>query len=195
MIALDTLGHPARRREIVEAARALAAAQGWSAVTVRAIAGRIGCSAPAIYQYFRDKDAVLAALASDGRQALALHLDQAIAEVHGPAKRMRAVVRGLWDFALANRELYAVIYGLDGLAAHRDGSADAAPDSLRRVAAELVHKRQADEPADDLADRVAATVHGFLCLALTDAFPGGRERALTLLLDALDALVKGLERR
>ena len=183
--------HPARRREIVEAARAIAADQGWPAVTVRAIAGRIGCSAPAIYQYFRDKDAVLAALASDGRSALADHLEAAIADLHGPVKRLRALVKAMWEFSLANRELYSVIYGLDGLAARRDGAPGAA-EPLRRVAAELVKKRQSEQTADDLADRVAATMHGFLCLALTDTFPGGRERALALLLDVTEALVKSL---
>ena len=55
-------GYPSRRKEIVDAARTLAAEQGWPAVTVRAVASRIGCSAPALYQYFRDKDEILDAI-------------------------------------------------------------------------------------------------------------------------------------
>lgn len=186
-------GHPARRKEIVEAARALAAEQGWPAVTVRAIAARIGCSAPAIYQYFRDKEAVLAALSADGQTALSEALERAIAGIHGPAKRLRAVVRAWWGFALEHRELYAVMFGLNGMEAHRHRG-NSAPAALLRVAGELVAKHAAEDAAGDLADRIAATAHGFIGLTLAGGFPGGGERALTLLLDVVEDVVKGLGR-
>lgn len=187
---------PARRKEIVDAARAIAAESGWPAVTVRAIGSRIGCSAPAIYQYFRDKDAVLAALAAEGRAGLAAALDDAVADMHGPAKKLRAVVAALWRFALANRELYAVMFGLDGLNAHRHpGMAGPTPDLLVRVAAELVAKRQSPVSAEDFADSIAATVHGFLSLTLGGEFPGGHDRASSLLSDTVEALIRSLEKR
>lgn len=188
--------HPARRREIVAAARGIAAEQGWRAVTVRAVAGRVGCSAPALYQYFGGKDAILASIAADAGTALGDALEQAVEGVHGPIKRLRTTVRGLWDFALANPELYAAIFGLDGLASRLNGNAvELTPSAMRRVAAEVVSKRNLGIPADDLADRLAATAHGFICLALADRFPGGRERGLALLLDVFETLVKGLDRR
>lgn len=185
-------GHPARRKEIVDAARSIAASQGWPAVTVRAIAARIGCSAPAIYQYFRDKDAVLTALASEAAESLDTHLFQAISDVHGPAKKLRAAILAFWDFAQRNRELYAVIYGLDGLKPFSPLKGGASQ-VLHQIARELVEKHDSKDDPQILADRVAATAHGFTALTLNDRFPGGSDRALDLLLATIDDIAKSLK--
>ncbi|PKU22286.1 TetR/AcrR family transcriptional regulator [Telmatospirillum siberiense] len=188
------LDRPARRREIVETARNIAAEQGWPAVTVRAMAARIGCSAPAIYQYFRDKDAVLEALAEDGRALLAANLDEAVAGQSGAGKKLRATIRALWAFSEVNRELYAVIFGLDGLAPHRGARDGLAPSGMIRLAAEFLDKRGNPETAGDLADRLMATAHGFICVAAADDFPGGRDKAFDLLMLTVEALLKGVVR-
>lgn len=189
-------GRPARRREIVDTAREIAAQQGWPAVTVRAVAGRIGCSAPAIYQYFRDKDAVLAALAAEGQALLADALDRSAAGLSGPGKKLRAMVKALWGFSLAHRELYAVMFGLDGLAPHRTTASESiAPPGLVRAAAEFLAKHDLDEDAKDLADRLMAVAHGFIGLTLAGDFPGGSDRAFDLLSDVLDILLKNVGRR
>lgn len=185
---------PARCREIVETARKIAAEQGWPAVTVRAMAARIGCSPPAIYQYFRDKDAVLDALAMDGRDMLAADLAKAADGVSGSGKKLRAMIRALWDFSAANRELYAVIFGLDGLTPHRGAEASLAPSGMILLAAEFLDKRKGGETADDLAIRLMATAHGFICLASTGAFPGGRDSAFDLLMTNVETLLKGVGR-
>lgn len=188
-------GRPARRREIVDTAREIAARQGWPAVTVRAVAGRIGCSAPAIYQYFRDKDAVLAALAAEGQSLLSAALDDAAADLSGHGKKLRAMVKALWDFSLANRELYAVMFGLDGLVPHRAAAPESiAPAGFVGVAAEFLAKRDLDADAKDLADRLVATAHGFICLTLAGDFPGGSGRAFDLLSHVIDILLKNAKR-
>jgi len=159
------------------------------------VAGRIGCSAPAIYQYFRDKDAVLAALAAEGQSLLAAALDRSAADMSGPGKKLRAMVKALWEFSLANRELYAVMYGLDGLAPHRTIASDSiAPSGLVRAAAEFSAKHDLDGNAKDLADRLMAVAHGFIGLTLTGDFPGGSDRAFDLLSDILDILLKNVGR-
>ncbi len=185
-------GHPARRKEIVDAARSIAASQGWPAVTVRAIAARINCSAPAIYQYFRDKDAVLTALAGEAAQALDTQLEAAIADLHGPTKRLRAAVQALWQFAHTNRELYAVMFGLDGLRPYSPEPGDA-PMALRQIAQELAEKHGGKDESAHQADRIAATAHGFIALTLNNRFPGGPDRAADLLLTTIDDIVQGLK--
>jgi AcrR family transcriptional regulator len=176
-MATQPNSNPARRKQIVDAAREIAAEQGWSAVTVRAIGARIGCSAPAIYQYFPSKEEVLVALAAFGRAQLGEALEHAAAPAGGPAKRVRATIRGLWEFALSNPELYAVIYGGDGQVPH---GPDLAPDVLVNAVTKLASKRGASEPAADFADRLLATVHGFIGLTLSERFPGGLDRARAL---------------
>lgn len=187
--------HSERRKDIVGAAQAIAAAEGWPAVTVRAIAARIGCSAPAIYQYFQDKDAILAELAAEGSVALATAMEVAVEPFGGRAKRLRAASQALWDFALTNPELYAVMFGAEGLAGRGGSACDVfVPEALKRLAGEILDKRRSDETAEDLAARIAATAHGFISLTLAGTMVGGAERAATLFQRSLDALIKGIER-
>lgn len=189
-----SLGQPSRRKEIVDAARLIAAEQGWPAVTVRAVAGRIGCSAPALYQYFRDKDEILAALAAEGRTMLSERMDRDLAETgHGPGKRLKTAVRALWDFSQSNPELYAVMFGLSGQDDH--GGGGPALSVLRRIAADLAQKREAPDRAESLADSLIAATHGFVALTLAGQFPGGADRAMDLLLTLAEDMAKGLGRK
>ena len=54
-------GHT-RRDEILIAAKDLFLREGYQATTIRRIAEVVGVSAPALYLYFKDKDAILIAL-------------------------------------------------------------------------------------------------------------------------------------
>lgn len=54
-------GHT-RRDEILQAAKELFLSEGYGATTIRKIADRVGVSAPALYLYFSDKEAILIAL-------------------------------------------------------------------------------------------------------------------------------------
>ena len=54
-------GHT-RREEILHAAKELFLEQGYEATTIRRIADRVGISAPALYLYFKDKEALMLAL-------------------------------------------------------------------------------------------------------------------------------------
>lgn len=50
----------ATRRKLLDAARGLATADGYDAVTIRTVAAAAGVSAPTAYQYFTSKDHLLA---------------------------------------------------------------------------------------------------------------------------------------
>jgi AcrR family transcriptional regulator len=63
-----------RRAEILDAAIALADAEGLAALTMRAVAQQVGVTAMALYSYFPDKDSLLDAMA-----------DRAISEVPEPS--------------------------------------------------------------------------------------------------------------
>ncbi len=54
-------GHT-RRDEILHAAKELFLTDGYQATTIRKIADRVGVSAPALYLYFADKEAIMIAL-------------------------------------------------------------------------------------------------------------------------------------
>lgn len=63
-----------RDRLIVTAARELAEAEGWDAVTTRRLAAEIEYSQPVLYSHFKGKDAIVAAAAVEGRAELATEL-------------------------------------------------------------------------------------------------------------------------
>lgn len=110
-----------RRREVVEAARALAEAEGWPAVTMRRLAAALGVTQPVLYSAFAGRQAILDAVALAGFGDLAVALEAADAT---PMARMRAYL----DFAAGRPAVYEAMFSLpSGLAFAVDGN----PEELR----------------------------------------------------------------
>ena len=72
------------RADIVAAAHALLDEAGEDAVTLRAVARRVGISAPSIYAHFADRQAILLAVATDAFAELAASLGDATARYDDP---------------------------------------------------------------------------------------------------------------
>ena len=66
-----------RESRIIEAARLIAAREGWSAVTIRRLAEEIEYSQPVLYSHFENRDAIVAAVAVEGFRDLATTLREA----------------------------------------------------------------------------------------------------------------------
>jgi AcrR family transcriptional regulator len=99
-----------RERLIVAAARELAEADGWDAVTTRRLAERIEYSQPVLYSHFAGKDAIVAAVALEGFAELAAVLSASRAA--DPTAAVAAVARGYLGFADANPALYDAMFNL-----------------------------------------------------------------------------------
>jgi AcrR family transcriptional regulator len=74
---------------LLEAAVGLIAEVGPAAFTLREVARRAGISHNAPYRHFRDKDELLAAVATDGFARLAEELNEAKSEPEGPNPALR----------------------------------------------------------------------------------------------------------
>lgn len=195
MFELDVQRRPTRRQEIVAAAHAIAAEEGWQAVSVRRVAARVGCSAAALYQYLPDKDSILRAIALEGEDRLAEALRAAMAEQPGRTRRMRAVARAYLSFALDNPEVYRVIHGLDGVSRLGTNPLDGPVGAvLRNAASALVDKHGLVEPAKDIAQRMLALAHGHATLVLANR-NCDRDKALDLLATTVDDALRGMARR
>ncbi|WP_031172376.1 TetR/AcrR family transcriptional regulator [Streptosporangium roseum] len=98
-----------RAAEIVSAARVLLEEEGRDALTVRALADRLGIRAPSLYKHFSDKAAVEAALMERGlaETGAALHaaLDAA-RHATPPREPIGAVLRAYRRIGLAHPNLY-----------------------------------------------------------------------------------------
>ena len=105
MITLERTARSSRAAEIVAAARALLEADGADAVTMRAVAERLGIQAPSLYKHFRDKQAIEVALVEDGLAEMGAVLHRAVEKPgrRGPVGGLLAAYRG---HATANPNLY-----------------------------------------------------------------------------------------
>ena len=97
----------ARRHQlIISAARELAEAEGWDAVTTRRLADKIEYSQPVLYNHFADKGAIIDAVAVEGFAELASALRSAAAGGLG------AVAQAYLDFAENQPALYDAMFTL-----------------------------------------------------------------------------------
>jgi AcrR family transcriptional regulator len=100
------------RTNILDAALQIVKNEGWPALSMRKIADLIEYTAPIIYEYFANKDAILLELTRQGYLLLAKELRQAKSEHDLPAEQLEAMWIAYWNFAFANKELYQVMFGV-----------------------------------------------------------------------------------
>lgn len=102
--------HGDLRRALIGAALELVAESDTAGVTLRAVARRAGVSAAAPYHHFADKDALLAAVARDGFDALS-DVQRAVLGGPGSAKeRLEELVKQYVLFALSHQTHYRLMF-------------------------------------------------------------------------------------
>ncbi|SDH54582.1 transcriptional regulator, TetR family [Lentzea fradiae] len=113
-------------REIRQAARALLVESGRDAVTLRAIARKLGITAPALYRYYDSHDALLRQLCDDicDDMAASLHADLAAETSGEPGCKVRAVCHAFRRWALGHPQEFALVFASprDPLGADQFGS-------------------------------------------------------------------------
>ena len=100
------------RSNILEAALRIVKEDGWQALSMRKIAEQIEYTAPMIYEYFVNKEAILNELARQGHLLLAKHVRQAKVEHTELDAQLEAAWISYWDFAFQERELYQLMFGV-----------------------------------------------------------------------------------
>jgi AcrR family transcriptional regulator len=151
-----------RRDQVVRAARKVAESEGWTAVTMRRLAGVLGVTQPVLYSAFAGRPALVDAVALAGFADLAAALEAADA---APMPRMQAYL----DFAAAHPRVYEAMFSMStGLTF---AAADT-PAPLRRAFAGI---RDAFPGADEVrVELVWATLHGLATLQAGGRLPAGR---------------------
>jgi len=100
------------RTNILDAALQIVKEEGWQALSMRKIADVIEYTAPIIYEYFSNKEAILLELNRKGFLILAKDLREAKSKHRLPAKQLEAMWEAYWNFAFANKELYQGMFGV-----------------------------------------------------------------------------------
>ena len=95
-----------RRDEILVAAKELFLRDGFEATTIRRIADAVGVSAPALYLYFRDKDAIMLALCDQTFRSLIEVMEGMEQQELTPIERLRSCGAAYIHFALEHPREY-----------------------------------------------------------------------------------------
>jgi AcrR family transcriptional regulator len=104
--------HGNLHRALLDAALALVEREGADALTLRAAARRAGVSQAAPYRHFRDKEALMAAVAEEGFRAMTVAMRGAAASHAGdPLGGFRACGLAYIEFALSHRAHFRVMFG------------------------------------------------------------------------------------
>ncbi|WP_431975685.1 TetR/AcrR family transcriptional regulator [Micromonospora haikouensis] len=127
--------------EIKDGARRLLVTGGVEAISLRAIARDMGMTAPAIYRYFPNLEALVGALAGDLYDELRGIVEAARDAAGGePVDQLTAMCRAMRHWAVAHPAEFSLIFGnpVPGLAAFTDACADAERPGARFGAVFLV---------------------------------------------------------
>jgi len=159
---------------IVAAARDLAEAEGWEAVTTRRLAELVEYSQPVLYSHFDGKEAIVRAVAIEGFADLAIQLRQARSAVDQPALALRAVC-GYLAFAAERPALYEAMFVLP---IDVKFASDDTPSPLKAAFAELVAALHPFGGRPDLRAEVAwAALHGLAVLRRGGRIPPESQEA------------------
>lgn len=101
------------RINILDASLQIVKEEGWPALSMRKIADAIEYTAPIIYEYFSNKEAILLELTRKGFLILARDMKAAKEKHRLPEKQLEAMWLAYWNFAFAEKELYQVMFGLN----------------------------------------------------------------------------------
>jgi AcrR family transcriptional regulator len=174
---------------IVAAARELLEAGGLEALTMQAVAGRVGVRGPSLYKRLPNRAALIAAIGASALEELRSTLAP-LADADDPAAGLREVADAYRAFARANPRAYALLF--------MDLPVDARPpgelnEAAARPLLSLMERLIGADRALDAARLVTAFAHGFVSMELAGAFRLGGDvdeaygYGVSVLVDALAA--------
>jgi AcrR family transcriptional regulator len=183
------------RRDLLDAALAVVATEGPSAVNLRALARQLGVSHAAPANHFADKSAIFTAIAREGFELLGAAMSGAAAELgdQPPRARMGAIGRAYVGFAVAHPAHFEVMWRND-LASRDDPTLHAAADATFDQLMAGVRAAQAEGWATGADERSVAylawsSVHGLAVLWLNGQLQGLDSRSFDEVANAVGTLL------
>lgn len=165
------------RDRVCTAALELFKEGGLSAVSMRAIARRIGCSHTLPYRYFEGRGAIIAAMRTRCYREFLEHHIEILGQVVEPREQLLALARGYARFARERPSQFSVMFELDHIEASEHMELRAAIrdswDALFRVVQRCVEAGDMSGDERELTYLLWSGVHGVLTLAKTGKIAPG----------------------
>jgi AcrR family transcriptional regulator len=153
------LPRPARRRQLLGAARDVFVAQGYHAAAMDEIAERAGVSKPVLYQHFPSKLELYLALLDESLAELVGAVSAALASTADNRERVPATFRAFFDFVSGAGEAFRLVFESD---LSNEPAVRARLDRAMYECAEMVSEfiREDAGVSDDAADLLGMALVG-----------------------------------
>jgi len=183
------------RNNILEAAYAIVKEDGWQGLSMRKIADKIEYTAPIIYEYFSNKEAILFELTGRGFIKLTKELDKAKANFEIPEEQLEAMWMAYWDFAFTDTEMYQVMYGVQMTCCTERCSAQEGPYKLfTSVIADIMKK---NNPTVEVIKQKYFTffsvIHGLIAINIINKSTISEDINTQILKDAIGGIIKSIQ--
>lgn len=182
--------HGNLRRALIDAALTLVEREGIDALTLRAAARRAGVSQAAPYRHFADKEALLAAVAEEGFNAMVEAMRRLGDDADGPLARLRALGLAYVRFAVEHPSHFRVMFSPVLADRSRYPTLDQAADECFALLEDGIAACQGtgDVRAGDVRDLALAawsSVHGLAALLVDGQLAERSTRSADELADAI----------
>lgn len=182
-----------REGRIVAAARSIAEREGWGAVTVRRLADEIEYSQPVLYSHFKNRDAIVAAVAVEGFRELTAALAAATGGSADRREGLEGAATAYVAFAFRQPALYEAMFVLPTALRFTQSDAAAELHAAFEALAAAVAPYCADLDAG--TETFWAALHGLVQLERVGRIrPAARVDRLKLLVSAFVALEEPVRR-
>lgn len=159
--------HERNRRNILMVSCEILKTGGWPALNMRKIAEKIDYTAPMIYSYFSDKNALISELAKIGFLLLTKRINLARDKSDTPAVQIQSMWLAYWNFAFEEKSLYQAMFGVEMTASKNLEGIDALGTLFSEIIAELNGNQQLTEAVVCMEFyRYWSAVHGIIAIRL-----------------------------
>jgi AcrR family transcriptional regulator len=107
------LPRPARRLQLLGAARDVFVAQGYHAAAMDEIAERAGVSKPVLYQHFPGKLDLYLALLDDSTEVMVRMVSEALSSTKDNKERVPATFKAFYDYVAGQGEAFRLVFESD----------------------------------------------------------------------------------
>ncbi|MET3125852.1 AcrR family transcriptional regulator [Arcicella rosea] len=182
------------RNNILDAACKIVKEEGWQGLSLRKIADAIEYTAPIIYEYFANKEAILQELTKQGYLVLNKDLISAKQSKENPTEQLEAMWLAYWNFAFENKEMYQLMFGVEMTTCHMVAFPEVQTpyDLFTETIIEVMGDKNADE--DTICQKYYtyySVVHGLISINLVgNGLPN--DMNLQILKDAIIGITRSL---
>lgn len=168
--------------------------KGYRGFSLRAVAGEMGLTSPALYRYFGNKDELIAKLRAQSYNKVSEIVERNLAKTCDPMTKIRTNLREFLEFVFQNPSLYHIMFDLDQTAMPNQEVEHVARvrmyHAFHAIASEFVEAGYANVDSTELVHMCWIGIHGLVTLEFAHQLDMGRskeqltESVLSMLTDA-----------